>query len=164
MPGPGGRQPSVHGIPLTKRAEGIQHDGSFLPATCTGQWGRLARGPFFERAFAMRQRPLLTPLVRSLPSTIPFVGPEAQERDRGRAFRARIGANESSFGPSPKVIRVMQDVAKDQWMYCDPDNHDLKTALAKHLGVRSENVVVGEGIDGLLNLAVRMLIEPGAPV
>ncbi|TIU14952.1 MAG: pyridoxal phosphate-dependent aminotransferase, partial [Mesorhizobium sp.] len=46
----------------------------------------------------MRQRPPLTPIISALPSTVPFVGPEAQERDRGRAFRARIGANESSFG------------------------------------------------------------------
>ena len=42
-----------------------------------------------------------TPLVDKLPSTVPFVGPEAQERARGRLFRARIGANESVFGPSP---------------------------------------------------------------
>ena len=62
----------------------------------------------FERAFAMRQRPALTPLVGALPSTVPFVGPEAQERERGRAFRARIGANESSFGPSPRVIARME--------------------------------------------------------
>ena len=31
-------------------------------------------------------RPPLTPLVAALPPTVPFVGPEAQERDRGRAF------------------------------------------------------------------------------
>ncbi len=38
------------------------------------------------------------------------------------------------------------------WMYCDPDNFDLKVALAAHLGVGAENVAVGEGIDGLLSL------------
>ncbi|TIM33847.1 MAG: pyridoxal phosphate-dependent aminotransferase, partial [Mesorhizobium sp.] len=59
----------------------------------------------------MRQRPPLTPIISALPSTVPFVGPEAQERDRGRAFRARIGANESSFGPSPRVIARMAGVA-----------------------------------------------------
>ena len=97
------------------------------------------------------------PARRSLPPTVPFVGPEAQERDRGRAFRARIGANESSFGPSPSVIAAMATAARDMWMYCDPDNFDLKAALAAHLGVGHGNVVIGEGIDGLLNLTVRML-------
>src|SRR5882724_5553380 len=105
----------------------------------------------------MRQRPALTPLIAALPSTVPFVGPEAQERDRGRAFRARIGANESSFGPSPRVIARMAEIVGDMWMYCDPDNFDLKVAAAAHLGV-------GEGIDGLLSLVARMYVTPGDAV
>lgn len=112
----------------------------------------------------MITRPAQTPLVAALPATVPFVGPEAQERSRGAKFRARIGANESSFGPSPRVIAAMTEVAGDMWMYCDPDNHDLKVALAGHLGVDYDNVVVGEGIDGLLNLVVRMYAGPGTPV
>jgi histidinol-phosphate aminotransferase len=113
----------------------------------------------------MAHRPALTPLVASLPPTVPFVGPEAQERDReGRRFRARIGANESSFGPAPSVIAAMRAAAPDMWMYCDPDNFDLKSAIAAHLGVGFHNVVVGEGIDGLLNLVVRMMVSPGTPV
>ena len=55
----------------------------------------------------MANRPQQTPLVQSLPATVPFVGPETQERARGRAFRARIGANESGFGPSPAVAAAM---------------------------------------------------------
>jgi histidinol-phosphate aminotransferase len=112
----------------------------------------------------MSGRPPLTPLIEALPSTVPFVGPEAQQRASGRIFRARIGANESSFGPSPLVISKMAAVARDMWMYCDPDNHDLKVAVAAHHGVSLENVVVGEGIDGLLGLIARMYVEPGAPV
>ena len=112
----------------------------------------------------MRLRPPLSPLIAALPSTVPFVGPEAQERERGQAFRARIGANESSFGPSPRVIARMESVARDQWMYCDPDNYDLKQAASRHLGVGTENVVVGEGIDGLLSLVARMYAAPGDAV
>lgn len=112
----------------------------------------------------MTTRPALTPLIAALPATVPFVGPEAQERSRGTKFRARIGANESSFGPSPSVVAAMAAAARDMWMYCDPDNHELKSALAAHLGVGYDNVVVGEGIDGLLNLVVRMYVQPGTPV
>lgn len=112
----------------------------------------------------MPARPPLTPLIEALPSTVPFVGPEAQQRASGRQFRARIGANESSFGPSPRVISKMAEVTRDMWMYCDPDNHDLKVAVAAHHGISVQNVVVGEGIDGLLGLIVRMFIAPGDPV
>lgn len=112
----------------------------------------------------MTRRPPLTPVVEALPSFVPFVGPEEQERARGRPFRARIGANESSFGPSPKVIAAMQAAAAEQWMYCDPDNYELRAALAAHLTVPIGTVVVGEGIDGLLGLVVRMHVEEGTAV
>mgnify|MGYP006290125273 CR=1 FL=1 len=50
----------------------------------------------------------LTHLAAALPDTVPFVGPEEQERARGAPFRARIGANESVFGPSPAAIEAMK--------------------------------------------------------
>lgn len=108
--------------------------------------------------------PRFTRLVQSLPATVPFVGPETQERARGAAFAARLGANENGFGPSPRAIAAMEQAAAGQWMYADPENHDLKAALAAHLGVTPAHVVVGEGIDGLLGYLVRLLIEPGDPV
>jgi histidinol-phosphate aminotransferase len=109
-------------------------------------------------------RALLTPLAASLPSTVPFVGPETQERAQGLAFRARLGANESGFGPSPAAIAAMQNAAAEAWMYGDPENHDLKAALAAHHGCRPENIVVGEGIDGLLGYLCRLTIAAGDPV
>ena len=109
-------------------------------------------------------QPLFTPLVAPLPSTVPFVGPEAQERARGVAFRARLGANESVFGPSPKAIAAMRQAAAECWMYCDPENYDLKTALAQELGLSPVNIVVGEGIDSLFGYTVRMFTEPGDAV
>ncbi len=109
-------------------------------------------------------RPALTALAATLPATVPFVGPEAQERQRGRPFRARIGANESGFGPSPAVKAAIAEAAGDVWKYADPENHELKAALAAHLGVAPENITVGEGIDGLLGLVVRLFVEPGQPV
>ncbi len=106
----------------------------------------------------------LTPLTAALPSTVPFVGPETQERALGRPFRARLGANESLFGPSPRALDAMAQAAREVWMYGDPELHDLKTALAAHHGCRAENIVVGEGIDGLLGYLTRLLIAPGDKV
>lgn len=106
----------------------------------------------------------ITPLIEKLPSTVPFVGPETQERMRGRAFKARIGANESVFGPSPKVVAAIEAEAPNVWMYGDPENHELKAALAHDLGVKPQNVAIGEGIDALLGYTVRMIVEPGINV
>lgn len=101
----------------------------------------------------------LTPLAASLPASVPFVGPEAQERSRGRAFAARIGANESVFGPSPKAIAAMAQAV--HWKYGDPENHDLRQALAAHHGIEPAHIIVGEGIDGLLGYLVRLFVGPG---
>ena len=108
--------------------------------------------------------PPFTPIVAELPSSVPFVGPEALERQSGKRFKARIGANESVFGPSPKAIAAMRDAAADAWMYGDPELHELKSALAAHHHVRPENIAVGEGIDGLFGYTVRLFVEPGVAV
>ena len=108
--------------------------------------------------------PRFTSVVAPLPSTVPFVGPEAQERARSAAFNARIGANESVFGPSLKAIAAMRQDAAWCWMYCDPENHDLKTALAQEFGLAFENIVVSEGIDSLFGYTVRLFVAPGDTV
>lgn len=106
----------------------------------------------------------LTPLAAALPATVPFVGPETQERRAGRPFRARLGANESLFGPSPLALAAMRAAAEEVWMYGDPEVHDLRAAIARHHGVAADNVVVGEGIDGLLGTLGRLTVGPGTAV
>ena len=105
--------------------------------------------------------PRYTPLVNDLPSTVPFVGPESQERDRKLLFDARLGANENMFGPSPKALAALKKYSNEQWMYGDPTSFDLRCALAEKHKISTDNIVVGEGIDGLLGYLVRLLISEG---
>lgn len=105
-----------------------------------------------------------TPVLADLPAMTPFVGPEAIERRRGQRFRVRIGANESAFGMSPRAhAALVEEAARVSW-YCDPEHHDLRARLAERLGVAIENLVIGEGIDGLLGLIVRAFVAPGDAV
>jgi histidinol-phosphate aminotransferase len=106
----------------------------------------------------------LTKLAESLPATVPFVGPEAHERATGVAFSARIGANENVFGPSPLALAAMAESLSGIWMYGDSENHDLRQALAAHHGCAPENIMVGEGIDGLLGYLVRLMVGEGDAV
>ena len=101
-----------------------------------------------------------TKILNSLPSSIPFVGPEAQERMLDKFFDSRIGANESVFGPSLEALKVMKAELSSLWMYGDPENYDLKIEIAKKHNVKPENIIIGEGIDGLLGYLVRMFVEP----
>lgn len=112
----------------------------------------------------MTNDPRLTPLAVSLPASVPFVGPEAQERNRGQEFTARLGANENGFGPSPNAIKAMQAAAGEAWMYADPESHDLRHAIAQHHGIDPKHVMIDAGIDTLLGVLVRLLIGQGDAV
>jgi len=58
----------------------------------------------------------------------------------------------------------MQRAAHEIWMYGDPESHDLRQALAAHHRIDPANVIIGEGIDGLLGYLVRLLVGPGDSV
>lgn len=108
--------------------------------------------------------PRYTKLIASLPASVPFVSPDTQERLRGAPYGARLGANENGFGPSPKAIAAMADVAPDTWMYGDELSFELREALSANYNIGADNIIVGEGIDGLLGNLVRLLVEPGVDV
>ncbi|AJE45987.1 pyridoxal phosphate-dependent aminotransferase [Celeribacter indicus] len=108
--------------------------------------------------------PRQTPLVRSLPSTVPFVAPERLEAERGVTFDARLGANELPFGPSPKARAAMAEAVEDIWKYGVADMPALRGAIAARHGIAPEAVTVGEGIDGLLGTLVRLYVAEGDAV
>jgi len=105
-----------------------------------------------------------TQCVATLSATVPFVAPDAIERQRGAPLRLRLGANESAFGISPRADRAMRSAIERIAWYADPESFDLRSALAVLHGVPMENIVVGAGIDDLLGLVVLTFIDPGRSV
>ena len=108
-----------------------------------------------------RQGAPFTRIVQDIPATVPFLAPEAIERRSGKALTLRLGANESAFGPSPLALEAMREAAAQVNWYGDPESYDLRMALAGRHGVGMENVVIGCGIDDLLELIVRTYLETG---
>ena len=105
-----------------------------------------------------------TDVVQGLPSSTPFVGPEALERTRGGRFAVRLGANESAFGISPKAAQAIErELSRASW-YGDPESYELREELAARHGVSMEEICVGAGIDNLFSVIVRMIVSPGVPV
>ncbi|MEM1371378.1 MAG: aminotransferase class I/II-fold pyridoxal phosphate-dependent enzyme [Pseudomonadota bacterium] len=98
------------------------------------------------------------------PLNVPFVGPETLERASGKPFKARLGANESGFGPSPRAVEAMQREAYEAWKYPDPTAFDLHKDLAAHHGISLQQITIGEGIDGVIANAMQLCVAPGTPV
>lgn len=58
--------------------------------------------------------------------------------------------NENNFGTSPKAVEAMQAVLKDSYLYPDPLSMKLREKIARQIGKNSQNIVVGNGSEGLL--------------
>ena len=139
-------------VALKMMASGLRWCRAPHPPLTRGCFGGIIVGPRFTKT------------VQALPSIVPFVAPEEMERVRGRPFEVRLGANELTFGPSPKAVAAMQAAAGDVWKYGDPKSFELRTALADRLGITPGHLVVGEGVDGLLSYTAQLLINEGDAV
>ena len=109
----------------------------------------------------MSAGPPLTHLLGGLPAAVPFVAPDAIERQTGRALRLRLGANESLFGPSPRALEAMRAALGRIAYYGDPESAALRAEIARIHGISPAQIVIGSGIDDLLGLVVRAFLEPG---
>ncbi len=72
----------------------------------------------------------------------------------------KLDANENPYGPSPRARKALAEL---QWphIYPDPENRSLREALARFTGVPTENLLPGAGADELIDLLLRVLLEPG---
>jgi histidinol-phosphate aminotransferase len=68
----------------------------------------------------------------------------------------------AALGRVQKCLAALQNAAVETWKYGDPENYDLKAVIARHHGVSPANIVVGKGIDGVLGVAARLMVSPGA--
>ena len=105
--------------------------------------------------------PKPTEVVANIPASTPFVGPETLERQMGKRFELRLGANESLFGPSPLAVEAMGRATEQGQFYGDPEGWELRSEIASLNGCSIENVVFASGIDELLMLFSRAFLAPG---
>ncbi len=63
----------------------------------------------------------------------------------------KLNTNECPLPPSPHALAAMRDAATDALrLYPDPESLALREALARHHGLKPENVFVGNGSDEVL--------------
>jgi len=72
----------------------------------------------------------------------------------------KLNANENPYGPPPKVRKALADL-KFAHIYPDPESRTLREALAAFTGVPTEYLMAGLGADELIDLTMRLFIQPG---
>ena len=101
-----------------------------------------------------RAASLIRPLVRSLH---PYV-PGEQPRIKGLI---KLNTNENPYPPAPGVLAATRAAVDGRLrLYPNPTAQTLREKLAKLHGCSAENIIIGNGSDELLALAVRCFVEP----
>jgi histidinol-phosphate aminotransferase len=73
---------------------------------------------------------------------------------------AKLSSNENLYGPSPRVYEAVANF-KELHYYPDPLYILLREALARHTGAPAERIIVGNGLDEVIQLLMRVLLRPG---
>jgi histidinol-phosphate aminotransferase len=75
----------------------------------------------------------------------------------------KLNTNENPYPPSPKVLRAVKAAVDGRLrLYPNPTAQRLRAQLAHLHGCQPENILVGNGSDECLALAVRAFVEPRA--
>ena len=104
---------------------------------------------------ASRKPPsLIRPLVRELHAYVPGEQPKIKGL-------IKLNTNENPYPPSPKVLAAVRAATDGRLrLYPNPTAEKLRAKLAKLHGCAPENILVGNGSDEVLALAVRAFVEP----
>jgi histidinol-phosphate aminotransferase len=86
---------------------------------------------------------------------------EEVQRELGLDRVVKLASNEGPFPPFPAALEAMERAAGELNRYPDGGAFALRTALAARHGVRFEEIVVGGGADGVIDLLSQATLDPG---
>lgn len=88
--------------------------------------------------------------LNAIKTYVPGKPIDEARREHGLKNVIKLASNENSLGPSPKALAAIKERLSDLNLYPDVKSHNLLKALAEHLGIRPEQLTVGNGADGLI--------------
>jgi histidinol-phosphate aminotransferase len=99
---------------------------------------------------------LIRPLIHELHAYVPGEQPKIKGL-------IKLNTNENPYPPSPKVLAAIKAAVDGRLrLYPNPTAQALREKLATLHGCKPENIIVGNGSDELLALAVRGFVEPNS--
>lgn len=86
---------------------------------------------------------------------------EELTRERGLTRISKLASNENPLGPSPFAIQKMTNALWEVHRYPDMNAYALKSALAKLYKLKKENIILGNGSEGIMSYIARAFVQPG---
>ncbi|MFT6620121.1 MAG: histidinol-phosphate aminotransferase [Limisphaerales bacterium] len=108
----------------------------------------------------------INPTLESLPVYQPGRPIEEVARELGLEFDAviKLASNENPLGPSPKAVAAMARAIRQAHVYPDGNAFYLKQSLAKHLGIETANLVLGNGSNEIIEFIGHAIMGPGVEI
>jgi histidinol-phosphate aminotransferase len=106
------------------------------------------------RMISQNAKNLVRPPVRDLHAYVPGEQPKIKGL-------IKLNTNENPYPPSPRVLAAVKAAVDGRLrLYPNPTAQALREKLARLHGCATENIIIGNGSDELLALAVRGFVEP----
>jgi len=86
---------------------------------------------------------------------------EEVQRELGLARVVKLASNEGPYPPFPAAIEAIERASRELNRYPDGGVYSLRAELAERHGVRFEEIVVGSGADGVIDLLSQATLDPG---
>ncbi|MGG1313451.1 MULTISPECIES: histidinol-phosphate transaminase [Cohnella] len=101
------------------------------------------------------------PNIVHLPVYQPGKPIEEVKRELGLTEVIKLASNENPFGCSPAAVEAIQNELGQISIYPDGAAVELTEALAKHLGVGTDQLIFGAGSDEVILMIARAFLLPG---
>src|SRR6266566_7619373 len=108
----------------------------------------------------------INPSLKDLPVYQPGRPIEEVARELGLPAQGiiKLASNENPLGPSPAALAAMEGVLRNLHLYPDGNAFYLKQKLARHLGLATGNLILGNGSNEIIEFVGHALMQPGAEV
>ncbi len=98
--------------------------------------------------------------VKRIPEYIPGKSIDEVKRLFGLERVVKLASNENPYGASPKALEILRNFDKLH-IYPSPNEvEELTERISEYLGVEKERIVIGAGIDGIIENVFKMFVDP----
>ncbi|MFQ5815549.1 MAG: histidinol-phosphate transaminase [Candidatus Hydrothermarchaeaceae archaeon] len=92
----------------------------------------------------------------------PYVPGRGKESVPKGVKAVKLASNENPLGPSNKVLATLRGIEKSAVnIYPDSMGRKLRSAISKYVGVKEDSIIIGNGSDEALELAVKVFLNRG---
>ena len=114
----------------------------------------------------MNYTDLANPGVFDQPMYIPGKPLNAVAKEYGLDIDSidKLASNENPFGPSPNAINALSGALDSLHLYPDGSCTELKEVIADKLSLTSENIIIGNGSNEIIELLGHVFLRPGLDV